>query len=83
MMMMKRSKADAKGAHHKIHTCITHQFTALWIELRALDLGNSVWNPLLPYQTLGKFVHSTLLKLTQLYESVPGYRQLWTCVNAH
>ena len=27
-------------------------------------------------KTLGKFFHSTLLQSTQLYESVPGYRQV-------
>ena len=29
---------------------------------------------------MGKFVHSTLLQFTQLYEQIPGYRQWWIWV---
>ena len=31
-------------------------------------------------EPVGKFVHSTLLQFTQLYERVPGYRQWWIFV---
>ena len=51
-----------------------------WLEEQSvgLSLGS---NPVLPCQTLGKFVHSRLLQFTLLYECVPGYRQWWVFVH--
>ena len=46
----------------------------------ASQSGNPGSNYVLSCRTLGKFVHSTLLQLTLLYESVLVYRQLWICV---
>jgi len=40
----------------------------LRVELRTLDLENTGSNPGLPCKTLGKWLHSTLLQFTQLYE---------------
>ena len=44
------------------------------------SLDNQGSNDVLPYRTMDKFVHSTLLQFTQLYERVSGSKQWWIFV---
>ena len=47
--------------------------TIVWIKITLVQI--LCW-----CQTVEKFVHSTLLQFTQLYEWIPGYRQWWIFV---
>ena len=46
-------------------TCVvsvsSHKVVAQWLELQAVNWEKLALNPVLPFQTLGKFVGSTLL----------------------
>ena len=50
------------------------------VECRTRNQGSPGPNPpLLPFQSLGIFILSTMPQFTQLYKRVPGYRQWWKC----